>query len=281
MKKRTIIIPLAVVCTVVIAFIGRSVLAQTDLPSSTKGEATVPSTPSNYEGPLGSNLQDGSDVGQSTRDGLSPNMVGTSANEGEFPLGDSNVSIPSSADDAASPSIQSGVPFEAESFPSIGLLAPSAQTWNATIRFLGSTLRPRESGIGYDTNNSGGCIYATSGDPSAVWNLSLDLPEGATVVGLRMSYYDNDPAQATIGWFTKYDLYGTKINEWGVSSVDKPEKYFYSDVIVSPGEIIDYSQYSYVLNWRPVVANQNLELCGFRLFYTQPPSNFLPIINRQ
>jgi hypothetical protein len=54
----------------------------------------------------------------------------------------------------------------------------------------------------------------------------------------------------------------------------------YSDVAISPAQTIDYDLYSYVINWRPVAAATNLQLCGFRLFYYQPVVAYLPMIRR-
>ncbi|MGC8873483.1 MAG: hypothetical protein ACP5SI_03420 [Chloroflexia bacterium] len=37
-------------------------------------------------------------------------------------------------------------------------------------RILGSTLKPRSSGVEYYTNSSGGCVYVSSGNANEVWN---------------------------------------------------------------------------------------------------------------
>ncbi len=279
MKTPKIIMHVAAVCILTITFIGGSVLAQRSIPSSSKTDAGTPANYSNYESQPGNNAQVGSNAGHSTHDGSAPSMTISEIDESNFQIATTNELIPSSGNFEVSPSIPEGSPVKVEPMPAIELGNPNAPAWNATIRFAGSTLRPRTSGIGYDTNNSGGCIYATSGDPAVVWNLSLNLPNGVKVEYLRMYYYDADPANATIGWLTKYDFRGNIVNEWGVSSEDdfvKP----YRDVLITPTETIDYSVYSYVLNWQPVTTNSNLQLCGFRLFYTQTGLIFLPILNR-
>lgn len=158
---------------------------------------------------------------------------------------------------------------------------PSAPTSNSSIRFVGSTLRPRENDVSYTTNNNGSCVYVTAGDAWTVWNLPLALPEGSKVEWLRMYYYDADASHNTSGWFTKYDLYGGLVQEWSVSSAGGGGN-GYSDVMITPTETIDYSLYSYVLNWRPGTVTNTLQLCGFRLFYTAPVGGvYLPVVVRQ
>jgi hypothetical protein len=159
-------------------------------------------------------------------------------------------------------------------------MAPNAPAYNSTIRFVGSTLRPRQNNVTYTTNNGGGCIYVTAGDASTVWNYPLALPQGAKVEWLRMYYYDADPTDFTTGWFTKYDLYGSLVQEWSVKSLDGGNGY--QDVEISPTESIDYTGFSYVLNWRPNAITSSLQLCGFRLFYTAPVGGvYLPVVVHQ
>ncbi len=279
MKTPKIIMHVAAVCILTITFIGGSVLAQRSIPSSSKTDAGTPVNYSNYESQPGNNVLVGSNASHSTHDGSAPSTTISVIDESNIQIATTNEVIPSSGNVGVSPSIPEGSPVKVEPMPMIKLGNTNAPAWNASIRFAGSTLRPRTSGIGYDTNNGGGCIYATSGDPAVVWNLSLNLPNGVKVEYLRMYYYDADPAKATIGWLTKYDLLGDIVNEWGVSSEDdfvKP----YRDVLITPTETIDYSVYSYVLNWQPVTTNSNLQLCGFRIFYTQTGLTFLPVLNR-
>lgn len=158
---------------------------------------------------------------------------------------------------------------------------PDAPNYNSSLRFVGSTLRPRRNDVSYATNSNGSCVYATGGDPNTVWNLPLALPEGSKVERLRMYYYDKSASQTTYGWFSKYDLYGTLVAEWGVTSLYSGGN-SYDDVVISPTETIDYSAYSYVLNWRPGTVTNTLQLCGFRLFYTAPVGGvYLPVIVRQ
>jgi hypothetical protein len=281
MKKRTVIAYMAMICALFIAFIGGSVLAQGDTPRSTTGNIDPVASYSVFESLPGSNALEGQaelEIGHSTSDGSAPEMNVSMMDESKFQLGDVNVIIPSGGIRQASPAIQEASQVKVEPMPAIAQGNPNAPAWNASIRFAGSTLRPRTSGVGYDTNGYGGCIYATSGSASVVWNLPLALPNGAKVEWLRMYYYDNDTTHAMNGWFSKYDLYGNLTDEWVVNSDDKGN--YYNDVLITPTETIDYGSFSYVLNWRPNAANSNLQLCGFRLFYTVPPPTFIPIVNR-
>lgn len=178
---------------------------------------------------------------------------------------------PSSADGPVTPAA-----------PRMAEREPAATTYNSSLRFVGSTLRPRRNDVNYTTNSNGSCVYVTGGEPSTVWNLPLALPDGAQVERLRMYYYDTSASQTTYGWFSKYDLYGGLVQEWGVTSLYSSGN-SYDDVVISPTETIDYSAYSYVLNWRPgYVITSTVQLCGFRLFYTAPVGGvYLPVIVRQ
>jgi hypothetical protein len=142
-------------------------------------------------------------------------------------------------------------------------------------RITGSALRPRDSVVGFDVSPSGGCIYAED-NPFDVFNTPLWLPQGATVNQLRM-YYNDTSASNSTAWFTVYDLYGTVVEEWSVSSVGSAGLGFNDSAIIS--HTVDYSTYSYLLNWRPVVSGTDMQLCGFRIFFEPPPFglSFLPV----
>ena len=195
---------------------------------------------------------------------------------------------PNSADanplsSADGPTVTSGTPVvEREpGFANRSSTAPNAPTYNSTIRFVGSTLRPRQNDVSYTTNGNGSCAYVTAGDASTIWNFPLALPEGSQVEYLRMYYYDANGSQNTTGWFTKYDLYGGLVNQWAVSSTGSAGN-AYADVLITPTETIDYGSYSYVLNWQPGAVTSTLQLCGFRLFYTAPIGGiYLPVVIRQ
>lgn len=103
------------------------------------------------------------------------------------------------------------------------------------------------------------------------------LPQGAVVETLRM-YYNDTSASNSSAWFTVYDLYGSIVEEWSVSTTGSTGNGFNDSATID--HTVDYSTYSYLLNWRPVVTGSTMQLCGFRIFYTPPPFGlmFLPTV---
>ena len=146
-----------------------------------------------------------------------------------------------------------------------------------SLRFAGSTLKPRETNVSYTVGTDGACTYVTAGSNFTVWNVETGLPNGAVVDTLRMYFYDTNASDST-GWFTIYDLYGTIVQEWSVSSTGNFGNSFTDSAQIN--HTIDYSIYSYVLNWRPNVTGSTMQLCGFRIFYSPPffSLGFLPTI---
>jgi hypothetical protein len=216
----------------------------------------------------------------STVDGMPTDTVNYSIDETELRLNNSDL-MPEGSGSGALPQEAPAELLPGTGFPlKLNSNPVSEHAWNATIRFSGSTLRPRENDVNYTTSEDGGCVYITSGDAITIWNLPLALPEGAEVQYLRIYYYDQDADNNTRGWFTKYDLYGQIVSEWGVNSEDGGNDY--RDVLITPTETIDYSAYSYVINWRPTGTGPNLQLCGFRIFYYYPmySYNFIPWISK-
>jgi len=134
-------------------------------------------------------------------------------------------------------------------------------------RIAGSALRPRDSVVDFNISSSGGCIYAVN-NASDVFNTPIWLPQGATVDTLRMYYYDTSGSNSA-AWFSVYDLYGDIVEEWNVSSTGDLGNSFNDSAQIS--HTIDYSVYSYLLNWRPGVAGTTMQLCGFRIFVEPPP----------
>jgi hypothetical protein len=134
-----------------------------------------------------------------------------------------------------------------------------------SLRVAGSVLRERTSTDGTAVNTSGGCIYNSSGSSFGVLNTPVFLPNGATVDTLRMYYFDTSGSDS-MGWFTIYDLYGEIVQEFSVSSTGTLGNSFNDSAPIN--HVIDHSLYSYVLNWRPNVAGTTMQLCGFRIFYS-------------
>jgi hypothetical protein len=286
MKKRTIITVLSVVGLLIVAFIAGSVLAQGDVTGSNENGAVSAQAYSQEETEPNSVAQVNGAAAFSSSDGAVPNAINAPVEESrpENSVQATTNDIQSSTADGSLPN-PAGAPVNElapnETAPVMSMAnalgGPNNPNYNSNIRYVGSTLKPRQNDVDYTTSGSGGCVYMTGGDTGTVWNTPLTLPEGARVEYLRMYFYDND-AGTIQGWFTKYDLYGGLVTEWGVTSIDGGNNY--TTVTISPNEMINYNTYSYVLNMRPNGASANLQFCGFRIYYTVFGSLFLPSILR-
>lgn len=158
--------------------------------------------------------------------------------------------------------------------------SPNAPDALVSWRVSGTALKPRENDVSYGINGSGGCAYVTAGDAGTVWNITPHLPQGATVDTLRM-YYDDTSGSNSSAWFTVYDLYGSIVQEWSVTSSGSSGNSFDDSTTIN--HTIDHTTYSYLINWRPSVTGNTLQLCGFRVFYEPPPFGvaFLPSIIKE
>ena len=170
-------------------------------------------------------------------------------------------------------------PPDLSSLPSgLDEAATPLQTYNAYLRIAGAALKPRESSVEWTgVAGAGGCVYASSGNESAVFNAPVYLPQGATVKYFRMYYDDTHASSNSSAWFTVYDLYGVVQDEWGVSSNgDGGQNY---GTTAEFTHTVDYASYSYVVNWRPYELGSDMQVCGFRIYYHTPPGPvFLPFV---
>lgn len=144
-------------------------------------------------------------------------------------------------------------------------------------RVTGSALKPRENDVSYTVDGNGSCTYVTAGDAQTVWNIPVQLPQGTLVDTLRIYYFDTSDSNTT-AWFTVYDLYGDLVQEWSVSSNTVSGNSFNDSAQIN--HVVDYSVYSYMVNWRPIVTGSTIQLCGFRIFHDPPfySVGFLPIV---
>lgn len=151
---------------------------------------------------------------------------------------------------------------------------------NAYLRIAGAALKPRESNVDWSgAGGAGGCIYASGGSTSAVFNVPVYLQQGATVEKMRMYYDDTNASKNSTAWFTVYDLYGTVVSEWGVSSSGSGGNGYRTTAEFT--HEVDYALYSYVINWRPYELGTDMQVCGFRIYYaTAPGEVFLPLITK-
>jgi len=143
---------------------------------------------------------------------------------------------------------------------------PRDLTVTHQIRVTGSVWRPVDSGATYSSSPGGGCVYATA-NPLTMFNTFLTLPHGATLIGARFYFNDTSGSDSFI-LISELDYEGYPNSEWRLDSWgDTGSGYVTFDDI---NHVIDYTQYSYVVNWRPVLAANNMKACGFRIWYTMP-----------
>lgn len=149
-----------------------------------------------------------------------------------------------------------------------GSNGPSSQGGGTVVSqgIAGSALRPRDSVVDFDVLGSGGCIYAEN-NASDVFNAPIRLPQGTNVDTMRMYYHDTSASNST-AWFTVYDMYGTIVEEWAVTSSGEAGEGFNDSATI--GHAVNNNQYFYMLNWRPVISGTEMQLCGFRVFHTPP-----------
>jgi hypothetical protein len=135
------------------------------------------------------------------------------------------------------------------------------------MRIAGSTLKPRSNTVDYNVSGQGGCVYATGGNQLTWWNTPLWLPQGAEVVQFRF-YFDDTSAADSTAYLTIYDLYGNIVDEFSAQSFGSTGTGYSTSNPIN--HRVDYATYSYVMNWRPSVIGSEMQLCGFRIYYTAP-----------
>ncbi len=155
--------------------------------------------------------------------------------------------------------------------------ADLAQSYNASIRIPVAALKPRDSDVEWRAGGEGGCAYASSGDYGTWWSAPLYLPDDSTLRYFRMYYNDQNTSVDCDAYLTVYDLYGRVVTEWGISSSGTGMTYVTTEQL---DHIVDYSDYSYVIHWRPNELGTDMQVCGFRVYYQKPPSvAYLPIVS--
>lgn len=146
---------------------------------------------------------------------------------------------------------------------------PGTTGTRRSLRLAGSVFKPRNSNVDYHAVGAGGCIEATS-SPITVFTAPVTLPQGAAVEYVRMYAKDTNSTEDTAGWFTVYDLNGNVEVEYLITSSGSSGDGYWTTDKIDPPHYINYSTYSYVLNWRPNASDGSIALCGFRLYYYMP-----------
>jgi hypothetical protein len=149
-------------------------------------------------------------------------------------------------------------------------LTDAGLEWSTLFSYYhsaGSALRPRDSSVNWTIDPSGGCIYLASGDAYTVLNIHLDVPHGSRIEYLRLFYYDTSASDST-AWVTRYNDEGG-IED--VTNVTSDTNTGYGTTLSAYIEhVVDSTNYSYVLNWRPYVIGSTMQLCGLRVAYRLP-----------
>jgi hypothetical protein len=147
------------------------------------------------------------------------------------------------------------------------------------IHIAGSTFTPLYG----DTNPQyvfAGCTYADSASTAhAIYNFPLTLPNGSTITSLRFYYNDTSASDGTLRLREMDD--GNNFNEIAVVSSTGSSGLGYNTV-TGLTHVVDYVNYSYVLQYYANVIGSTMQLCGVRIGYI-PPGIFgvaLPIVQK-
>jgi hypothetical protein len=140
------------------------------------------------------------------------------------------------------------------------------------LTYAGMSFEPRESGAVEKKYEGTGSISCT-GTP-AEFTYRAQLPEGARVTQLDFRYLDNEAGATASLELRAFDVF----EEGGASTVllasavttgaSAAERT--ASAAINPPAVIDNGQFSYQLNWTPVVCAGNMELAGAKIHYTLP-----------
>lgn len=193
--------------------------------------------------------------------------------------------VPQSGGGDGGGSLTSSQGTEVKSLPVSGeALDEQALSPNIVSAFYhipGSVLMPVDSSttLAYDYM---GCVHAKTGGGDLL-NAPLDIPDGSTLIGARLYYYDANAGSDVRGWVTRYNEDGTDYDDI-VSTVSSGSSGYgnsWGDANSSMN-VMDMYNWSYVLNARLNGASDTLQVCGLRVMYSPPPGccTYLPTILR-
>jgi len=109
-------------------------------------------------------------------------------------------------------------------------------------------------------------------------NTPIYPPQGATLTNLRVFVYDSS-AQASVAEICVLGIYGSVVTAWyGVSSGSSGFTFF--DIPID-NHVVDYSDFSYSIDWAPNQLGDTMMVCGFQLFYTPVTrATYMPAVPR-
>ena len=202
-------------------------------------------------------------------DQLQPDQNGY---EGPVPQQEEGVMQPSAMDEALPQTTWGGLTSEPQADDEEAGLSgtESEPNWSNFYYYYaaGSVLKPRDSSVNWASAGSGGCIYLSSGNSNVIVNLPLDIPTGARIDYLRLYFYDTSASQNSISWITRYDGQGGLTDITNVASTGNTGYGTTLSALVE--HVVNSEDYAYVLNWRPKVIGNTMQLCGLRVAYRLP-----------
>jgi hypothetical protein len=144
-------------------------------------------------------------------------------------------------------------------------LAPGATS--SHFRIAGTVFLPMDSRTTVEFD-AFGCVHATAGAGNLL-NAVLDIPDGATLLGMRMYYDDTSPNNIT-GAVTRFNSAGT--DQEIVKTVSSTYASGHGNNYVTlDNHIVDTFNWSYVLTvYFDNVASNTLQVCGFIITYSTP-----------
>lgn len=146
---------------------------------------------------------------------------------------------------------------------------PGADEAQRTSAVAGSSQYIFISGSGFNARSSsqtvtypgGGCTYS-----DVAVTTDLQLPEGASISGVRLFYYSADPTKTVSLYLTSYSGDGQftdLLNEDSTLDVGYASDYF---SLPSPAGVDNYN-FAYALT---ATMDPDTRFCGMRVFYSAP-----------
>lgn len=143
----------------------------------------------------------------------------------------------------------------------------AAQAGIQYLHLSGSSFIQMYSDVEY-TYYSGGCVYHSAGSAAHTFmNLGLILPAGARINSMRFYYYDTSATDSTLRLRQMNDgdewVDVTTLNSTGTGGLSYRS-------ISGLDYLVDYTNYSYVLQYQGNVIGNTMRFCGVRIGYTPP-----------
>lgn len=155
-------------------------------------------------------------------------------------------------------------------------LAPgSSQATFSYYIVSGATLRGRTSTTEFAYDGTG-CTHTTVGTGTGrILNTELTLPDNAIIKYLRVIYKDSDAAGSVTGYITRYQPGVSSLDLINVGSTSAFASGYGFSVSNEITHTVNNTIYAYTLIGWPSANSSNLQICGLRVAYYAPYTNFL------